>query len=96
MGASKPGAAPGPVAKGRKLKWKEERELEGMEAAILVAEEAAHRMETLLADPEFYKKSGAEFPKFEAELCAARDRVARLYARWQELAAIAEATATAR
>ncbi|MEP6810864.1 MAG: ATP-binding cassette domain-containing protein, partial [Chthoniobacterales bacterium] len=94
--ASKPAAASAPTAKGRKLKWKEERELEGMEAAILVAEEAAHRMETLLADPEFYKKSGAEFPKFEAELCAARDRVARLYARWQELAAIAEATATAR
>ena len=75
--------------KRRKLKWKEERELEGMEAAILAAEEEAARLEAQLADSEFFRKHGADSPKFEAELRSARDQVARLYARWQELEALA-------
>ena len=39
--------------KPRKLKWKEERELEGMEAAILAAEGEVARIEELFADPQF-------------------------------------------
>ncbi len=73
------------------MKWKEERELEGMEAAILAAEDEAARLEAQLADPEFFRKHGADFPKFEAGLRQARDQVARLYARWQELEEIAQA-----
>ncbi len=80
-------AKPGP--RGRKLKWKEERELEGMEAAILAAENEATRIETQLADPEFFAKRAADFPKVEAELAVARAKVANLYARWQQLEAVA-------
>jgi ATP-binding cassette subfamily F protein uup len=89
--SAKSSAAAKPAARGRKLKWKEERELEGMEAAILAAEDEAARIETQLADPEFFKKNAADFPKIEAELRKARDQIARLYARWQELEGIAKA-----
>ena len=88
--AAKPLAAARSVTRGRKLKWKEERELAGMEAAILAAEDEAARLEAQLADPEFFRKHGADFPKFEAGLRKARDQVARLYARWQELEEIAQ------
>ena len=77
--------------KPRKLKWKEERELEGIEAVILAAEEEVTRIEAQFADPNFHAEHGADYPKFEAELRGARDRVARLYARWEELGKIASA-----
>jgi ATP-binding cassette subfamily F protein uup len=75
--------------KPRKLKWKEERELEGMEAAILAAENEVTRIETLFAEPDFYTEHAADLSRFEAELRAARDKVARLYARWAELGEVA-------
>ena len=81
-------AVTAPVGKAKKMKWKEERELEGMEATILKAEDEAARIEALLADPEFYAKHGAEFATYEARLVAARRQVAQLYARWQELEGI--------
>ena len=63
-------------AKPRKLKWKEERELEGMEAAILVAENEVARIEALFAEPDFYVTHAAELTEFEGKLRAARDEVA--------------------
>jgi ATP-binding cassette subfamily F protein uup len=76
-------------SKPRKLKWKEERELEGMEAAILAAESEVARIEVLFADPEFFTTHAAKYGKLEAELRAARAEVARLYARWAELGELA-------
>jgi ATP-binding cassette subfamily F protein uup len=78
--------------KPRKLKWKEERELEGMEAAILAAENEVARIEALFAEPDFYTEHAAKLSRFEAELRAARDEVARLYARWAELGEVAGAS----
>ena len=75
--------------KPRKLKWKEERELEGMEAAILAAEGEVARIEGLFADPQFLIEHGADIAKHEVELRLARDTVARLYNRWEELSTIA-------
>jgi ATP-binding cassette subfamily F protein uup len=77
--------------KPRKLKWKEERELEGMESVILAAEEEVTRIEAAFADPNFHAEHGADYPKLEVELRSARDRVARLYTRWEELGKIAGA-----
>jgi ATP-binding cassette subfamily F protein uup len=77
--------------KPRKLKYKEERELEGMEAAILAAESEAARIEALFAEPDFYIKHAADFPRLESELRRARDEVARLYSRWAELGELAGA-----
>ncbi len=76
------------AAKTKKLKWKEERELEGMDEAILAAEEEYADLEARLADPKFYAEHGHEWRQFEAELEAKRHRVANLYARWQELEAL--------
>jgi ABC-type sulfate/molybdate transport systems ATPase subunit len=77
--------------KPRKLKWKEERELEGMEAAILAAESEVARIEAVFAAPDFYTSHAADFSRSEAELRQARDLVARLYARWAELGEVAAA-----
>ncbi len=84
---------PGYNRKPRKLKWKEERELEGMEAAILAAEEEVARIEARLSDPDFFVQHAAEFPQVDAELRSARAEVARLYARWEELSILAAALA---
>ena len=76
-------------SKPRKLKWKEERELEGMEAAILKAEDEVARIEALFAEPDFYVTHAGELTALETKLRAARDEVARLYARWAELGEVA-------
>jgi ATP-binding cassette subfamily F protein uup len=78
--------------KPRKLKWKEERELEAMEAAILAAENEVARIEALFAEPDFYVTHAAELTTLETKLRAARDEVARLYARWAELGEVAGAS----
>ncbi|HEX8311553.1 MAG TPA: ABC transporter ATP-binding protein, partial [Chthoniobacteraceae bacterium] len=72
-------------AKAKKLKWKEERELETMEATILEAENEVARLETLFATPDFFQMHGSEIEKFEKQLADARHKVAQLYARWAEL-----------
>jgi len=48
-----PSSTPKP-ARSRKLTFKEQRELEGMEAAILAAEARVQDLETTLNDPEFH------------------------------------------
>src|SRR6202047_3878854 len=69
----------------RKLKWREAQELETIEAKIQAEEEEVGRAETELADPDFYAKHGQSWPAFEAQLRTARERVAQLYHRWEEL-----------
>ena len=83
-----------PVAnRSRKLKWKEERELETIEAVILEAEDKAANLEKPFADPEFYQKHGKNYAALEAELKAARERVVELYRRWEELEQIKQESA---
>jgi ATP-binding cassette subfamily F protein uup len=71
--------------KPRKLKYKEEREWESMEANILSAENEVSELEAAFAAPDFYTKPPAEISDLEIRLKAARDKVADLYARWHEL-----------
>jgi ABC transport system ATP-binding/permease protein len=68
-----------------KLTFKEQRELEGIEAAILDAESRQGALEATLSDPATYQKDGAAIGRLRAELDAATAEVERLYARWQEL-----------
>ena len=68
-----------------KLKWKEEREWESMEANILSAENEVSDLEATFAAPDFYAKPRAEIFDLETQLKTARDKVAHLYARWHEL-----------
>jgi ATPase subunit of ABC transporter with duplicated ATPase domains len=71
--------------KPRKLKWKEEREWESMEANILAAEKEVSDLDATFAAPDFYTKPRAEILDLETQLKTARDKVAHLYARWHEL-----------
>ncbi len=71
--------------KPRKLKWKEEREWESMEANILAAENEVSALEATFAAPDFYAKPRTEIFDLETQLKAARGKVAHLYARWHEL-----------
>ena len=89
--AERSGAGAPNLSKGkpRKLKWKEERELEGMEATILAAEQEVVRLEQIFAEPDFYATHAANWQELEGDLRKARERVAKLYERWAELGAIA-------
>jgi ATP-binding cassette subfamily F protein uup len=81
-------AAAKPVARPRKLSFKEQRELDGMEDAITVAENRVAELDAMIHDPEFYSTRAKEAPAIVAQLDTAKAEVARLYARWAELGEI--------
>ena len=79
-------------AKPRKLSFKEARELEGIEAQIHAAEAEVARIEGLFADPEFFRKQGAQVNQLTVELDATKETITKLYARWEELELIKAAS----
>ena len=92
-------AAPAPAApsrtreKPRRLSYKEERELEGIEARIEALESEAAGLESLLNDPAFYITRAAEAPALTAKLDALRRDIRETYDRWEALEAIRAASA---
>lgn len=72
-------------SKPKKLSYKEQRELDTIENAIAAADEAVAKLEAMFGDPDFFAKYGAQTAELQAELEAAREESARLYARWDEL-----------
>ena len=83
-----PEAAASKPDRSRKLSFKEQRELAGMEAAILTAENRVTELEATLHDPGFYATRAKEAPALIADLEATKAEVVRLYARWEELGRI--------
>jgi len=86
----KPPSAPPPVRErppkpAEKLSYKEERELAGMEDAVLQAEETVSALEREFTAPDFYTTRAKDAPLMQAKLDAARAELDRLYARWEEL-----------
>lgn len=75
-------------AKAPKLSFKEARELEGMEAQILAAEEEIARIEGLFAAPDFHRQHAQQTNQLKLELAAAKEKLAQRYARWAELEAL--------
>lgn len=73
------------AVKARKLSYKEERELESIEAAIQAAEENVSEREAKFQDPKYLIELGAGVAEASEELEAARQKVKDLYARWEEL-----------
>jgi len=69
----------------RKISFKNQRELDGMEATILAAETNVAELEQTLNDPAFYTTRAKEAASITAALDAAKAEVGRLYARWAEL-----------
>src|SRR5437667_11881087 len=88
VGKSVQAAAP---AKPRKLTFKEARELEGMEPQIQAVDEEIARIEGLFASPDFHRTHATQTRQLTADLAAAKEKLARLYARWEELEAIRSA-----
>ena len=80
-------AAPDRTRRPGRLSFQEQREMEGMEAAILAAEERKAAVEAALSDPATYQKGGDAVVRLRAEMEAVTAEVDRLYARWAELAA---------
>jgi ABC transport system ATP-binding/permease protein len=75
-------------AKPGKLSFKEARELEGIEAQILALEQEMGRIEGLFALPDFHRTHATQTNELLATLAAAKEKLPRLYARWEELEAM--------
>jgi ATP-binding cassette subfamily F protein uup len=73
------------VKAGSKLKWKEARELEGIEGNIQRAEENVLRLEAMFSAPDFHAKFGDRTTQLVEELESAKATVEKLYLRWHEL-----------
>jgi ATP-binding cassette subfamily F protein uup len=90
--AAAPREAVAPKTKPRKLSFKEQRELDGMEAQIHATEAEVARIEGLFADPEFFRKHATQVNQLTDELEIARQNIVKYYARWEELEAIKAAS----
>ncbi|HEX5789778.1 MAG TPA: ATP-binding cassette domain-containing protein, partial [Luteolibacter sp.] len=78
----------------RKLSFKEKAELEGMEEVILAAEAEAADLESKLNDPAFQAEHYEEITGLAASLDQMKERMAALYARWEELESVRAAEAS--
>ncbi|CAN5815766.1 ABC-F family ATP-binding cassette domain-containing protein [soil metagenome] len=74
-----------PAHTARRLTYLEKRELDGMEAAILAAEEERERLAAVLQDPEFYSDTPDRVGEVSAAFRTATEQVESLYTRWAEL-----------
>jgi len=84
------------TAKPRKLSFKEQRELDGMEAQIHAVEAEVARIEGLFADSEFFRKHATQVNQLTDELDAAKENVTKLYSRWEQLEAVRSASTDAK
>ncbi|MAS77005.1 MAG: ABC transporter [Verrucomicrobiales bacterium] len=78
--------------KPNKLTWKEKKELEGIEDAILEAEKEILEIEAIFADPEFHSKHGNKTNEFNKKLETAKQTSLTLYGRWEELENLKQAS----
>ena len=76
------------AVKPRKLSFKETRELEGMETEIHTVDANIVRIERLFASPDFHRTHATQTNDLVVELAATKEKLAKLYARWEELEAV--------
>ena len=74
-----------PVPTRKKLTFREQRELETIEDDIAAAEARTAELEAIFSRPDFFATYGTRTAELQAELATARDAVAALYDRWEEL-----------
>jgi len=82
-------AAPAPAAapKGKKLSYKEQRELDELPQRIAALEDEQSALTVLLADPDFYKKTPAEASRVQARMAAIEGELMAALERWEEIEA---------
>jgi ATPase subunit of ABC transporter with duplicated ATPase domains len=73
----------------RKLTWMEKKELETIEEDIMKAEENVERIESIFSSKDFYEKYADKANELNLELNEAKEKVKKLYERWEELEKIA-------
>lgn len=78
-----------PSAKKRKLSYKEQREFDGMEEQIMVAETAVEELEAIFSAPNFFERYGDKSEEMHLELNKIKHELEELYRRWEELEALA-------
>lgn len=81
--------APAPTVKLRKLSFKEQKELDGIEDSIHKHEKKVTDIDALLNDPSFYITRSQEASGLISELETTKVKVLKLYERWEELEQIA-------
>jgi len=69
----------------RKLTWKEKKELETIEDDIIKAEGDVERIEGIFSSADFYEKHAEKTNDLNIELQSAKEKVIKLYKRWEEL-----------
>ena len=74
----------------RKRTNKEQREYDGIEEAVLVAEMRRDELAATLADGAIFTTDPAQGAQMGEELQALEGEIERLYARWQELEELRE------
>ncbi len=74
--------------KPRKLSFKEQKELEALPQKIETLEGEQQQIHTSMADPNFYRESGAKVSAMKARLEALETELAEAYKRWEELEAM--------
>jgi ABC transport system ATP-binding/permease protein len=72
-------------SKVRKLTYKEEKELEGIEEEIFNSEERIKEIEIIFSSPDFYDKYSDDLINLTAELEELKKKMNGLYHRWEEL-----------
>ena len=76
---------PPPAPAKKKLSYKEQKELEGMEQRIAAAEEKVSEYENMFSSPDFFAAHGNDRAKLQQEFEEAQKELASLYSRWEEL-----------
>ncbi|MGE5798653.1 MAG: ABC-F family ATP-binding cassette domain-containing protein [Ignavibacteria bacterium] len=71
--------------KAKKLSFKDSRELEKIEEKIIEAESEIERIEKIFTSPDFYLKYAEQTNEFNKQLEEAKEKVKKLYERWEEL-----------
>jgi len=69
----------------KKLSYKEQKELDGMEDKIMDIETAIEEIGKLFSSPDFFKENGERIAELNEELSALKAEQERCYARWEEL-----------
>ncbi len=69
----------------KKMSYKDKLELEAIEEKIIEAESEVERIEKIFTSPDFYEKYAAQTNELNKQLEDAKEKVKKLYERWEQL-----------
>ncbi len=72
-------------SKPKKLSYKDALELKQIEEKIVIAESEVERIEKIFTSPDFYQKYAEQTNELNLQLEEAKEKVKKLYERWDEL-----------